>query len=545
MFCNSKACAGPILALGFVLSWSMFAAAQVSSSGLGELDLWGAGFLSPAQTPLPEQAWVASDGADLLALTKSARVRALSPAEQVLMRALVLSPVAGPKGKKGDALLAERARLMFEIGEAAAAAQLLPSLDVAPAGMQPEELAIDLQLATGRADAACLNDGVGSATGEQSVFYAKLRAVCFVLFDRVEDAELALELAQGLAQERGTIDPWFAKAVYAATGGLKEKPEARFDSGLSLALSAKAGLEPSISTMANSRKDLAAAIARQDSFAPAMRVQAAGVAAEAGLLDGATHREIYKGLVSDLEFRARTPLEVALKTTMTAGNDDGAKARALRAALRTSRGNAGRFSAVSRLLIADIKALSPSTETERMALDFVYASLGAGAPDEAARWISALPDAEGDPFERIWIAGVAALAGAETVDMSEDTIAKAMIEAAKTTKQKEAAARLFTLWDAMDIALPAQARAMLASAAGQRASGGAVPPLVLVSIGAAAKAGAGAEVILQLIKLTKGDAYGLDPVDARALVGALGLLGQKEAARMLALEATGYWRGTL
>lgn len=557
----------------FVLFWGFSTAFLASAQDTQDTqdtqidsDIWGFGFLQRSKTELPAASWIMSDGQDLMTLLGAARVRGLSPAEQMLMRALVLSPATAPEGEFAGDLLAERARLMFEIGEAEAAARLMPFLSEAIGGVSRDALAIDLQFATGQAETACLDNSV--ALGEsgdanvppaQNVFQAKVRATCFALFDQPEDAELALEFAQNAALEAGEPDPWFAKAIYAVTGEVAQKPEARFDTGLSLALSAKAGLEPSVTSMANSRKDLAAAIAREESFAPSIRVQAAGVAAEAGLLEAKTHREIYKALIMQEGFRARTPLEVALLTAMTSGNDRNAKARTLWAALRTSRGNIGRFSAVSRLLLADLQALTPSEATDRMAVDFVYASLAAGSPDEALRWIAGWQDGaessvKGDAFERIWSVGLVALAGVELgqskagesalhLESARETV-RVLIEAAETAKQKAAMARLLVLWDAMGMTLPSEARAILAdmeSAAEEKA----VSPALLTSIGAAAKAGAGAEVILRVLQLTNGDAYDLAAGDIAALVSALRALGQDEAARILALEATGYWRTSL
>ena len=357
-----------------------------------------------------------------------------------------------------------------------------------------------------------------------------------------------------LAAAQGVNDAWLSRAIFAASGALPNKPEARYNSGLALAISAKAGLEPSINSIANSRLDLAAALARQDTFSPAMRVQAAGVAAEAGLLSGEEHRALYKALVQSEGFSPRTPIEVALKTTLEAGNDTGAKARTLRAALRTARGNAARFGAVSRLLLEDLQALTPSEETERMVFDFVYASLAANEPDEAWRWFTGSPGAKGDAFERAWVGGVLVLTkldlrkdetdGVTEGKAANQKIATALIKEAKTTKQKQAVARLFVLWKAIGVGLPAEARAFLATHTEQK-NQGRISPFLLESITAAAREQAGAEVVLQLAKLTNGDAYKLSAIDAGTLVGALRQLGQEDAAHMLALEATGYWRNSL
>jgi len=84
---------------------------------------------------------------------------------------------------------------------------------------------------------------------------------------------------------------------------------------------------------------------------------------------------------------------------------------------------------------------------------------------------------------------------------------------------------------------------MLAVYAGQGVKG--ASPFLLSAIEAAAKEDAGAELVLRLLALIKGDAYRLAPQDVGALVSALNALGQRDAARLLALEATGYWRSSL
>lgn len=522
---------------GFILGGLSFA--QVQSGGLPDPDLWTVSFLNTTETALPETSWAASDSADLLSLTRTTRTRNLSPLEQTLMRRLVLSPATAPKDDGRDELLAERARLMFQIGEASAAAQLLPTLNTPPVGFDADEVAVDLQLAIGQTDAACLN-GVGDK--QTGAFWTRLRAVCFALEGNSQEAELAMELAGA----QGINDVWLSKAIFATSGALPNKPEARFDSGLSLAISAKAGLEPSISTIANSRLDLAAAIARQDTFSPSMRVQAAGVAAEAGLLNGEDHRELYKALVQSEGFDPRTPLEVALQMTLTEGSNPSAQARALRAALQTARGNAARYSAVARLLMPDIRTLPFVPGNARMALDFAGAALATGDLKATRDWIAL--GVEEDPFLAAWMLGLSALSDSEGVEnASMAMIAEALLVNGKSLKQKQANMRLFMLWQAAGLQVPPQARAFLAEPAGltddykQKPASEALKASIL----AAADAGAGAETLLRLLAIVKGDAYRLPVQDVTALIKALRSLGQRDAARALALEASGYWHQTL
>lgn len=516
---------------------SLPAMAQVESTALEDPDLWTVSFLRAGEVALPPQSWAASDSRALLSLTKTTRTRNLSPAEQLLLRRLVLSAADGPDSEQSDDLLAERARLMFQIGEASAAAQLLPTLKIAPEGLETEEVAVDLQLAIGQSEAACLS-GVGE--GKAEAFWIKLRAVCFALEDNFEQAELAMELAAA----QGVNDPWLTRAIFAASGAVSGKPEARFDTGLSLAMSVKASLEPSVRTIANSRLDLAAAIARQETFTPAMRVQAAGVAAEAGLLDAASHRALYKALVESEGFAPRTALEVALKTVLTEGNDTGAKARAVRAALRTARGNVARYAAVSRLLLEDIKALPAGADYVRMAPEFAGAALAAADFDTAAAWANL--EGQSDAFQAIWLTGLIHMARAAPDQAEGAQISADLVKVARGTKQTFAAARLFMLSSALEGELPYEARAMLAQTRGKAgAAQRSASPYLLESLQASANADAGAELVLQTLKLVGGDASRLAAAEAAGLVRALGAIGQGDAARVLALEASGYWRAAL
>ena len=195
-----------------------------------------------------------------------------------------------------------------------------------------------------------------------------------------------------------------------------------------------------------------------------MRVQVAGVAAEAGLLDGATHRALYESLVKTEGFNPRTALEVALQTTLTPGDEANAKARALRAALRTARGNAARFGAVSRLLIPDVRALPVEPDNARMAMDFAGAALATGDVETARQWAELGPSA--DAFQIAWTHGLILLGDADAKEESYSQIAEMILAEARTPKQKEASTRLFILWQAVGIQVPPKVRAFLAEDAG-------------------------------------------------------------------------------
>ena len=127
-----------LVACGAALALALPGAAQIEDSGLGAVDPWGMGFLEQGEPALPTNMWRASRADDLIPAMRRVRTRGLTPAERTLMRRMALSPAAKPTGEKSGELLAERARIMYELGEAEAAAALMERLDTPPKGINPE-----------------------------------------------------------------------------------------------------------------------------------------------------------------------------------------------------------------------------------------------------------------------------------------------------------------------------------------------------------------------------------------------------------------------
>jgi len=252
-----------ITAIGFPL-----ATAQVASEGMGDLDAWGARHLQTDEPDFPPELWTGSDDETLLGLMQSIRTGQLTPSERALLRRVVLSPTLRPTGENAEALLAERARLMLELGEARAAANLAPELEVEARGLDAETIAVDLELAAGNEASACARLNGPLPDG---LYWLKLRAVCAVLEDRYSDAELAVEVAS----LQGLSDPWFLEAIFAASGDALTPPEAKYDSGLNIALSSKANLSTESITLSGSRPDLAAAADVRPGVTPDLKARLA------------------------------------------------------------------------------------------------------------------------------------------------------------------------------------------------------------------------------------------------------------------------------
>ena len=136
---SSRPALSAVLAIGLTLCGN--AAAQVESESPDDISAWGQRYLSIGEPEFPSNLWRYSDDDTLLALMQSVRTADLSPAERRLLRRAVLSPATRPLGTKAEELLAERARLMLELGEERAAADLVPQLEEETLGLDAETLA--------------------------------------------------------------------------------------------------------------------------------------------------------------------------------------------------------------------------------------------------------------------------------------------------------------------------------------------------------------------------------------------------------------------
>lgn len=550
-------------------------AAQVEEGGLEAVDPFGRGYLDAGETAMPTDQWKASRTGDLLPLMRAVRTRDLSPAERILLRRVVLSPAARPDGEEAEQVLAERARILYELGEASAAADLLGRLQENPIGLDAEALSADLQLALGNERSAC-----AEVTGSfrEGVYWAKLRTVCAVLGGDTPAAELAVELAQA----QGVEDDWFFDAVFAASLETDGGPEARYESGLYLALSTAADLPPPEDAVAAARPDLAAAMAARDTLPIELRVQAAGVAAETGTIEAGAHRALYSDLLAQEGFEPNRTIEVAVFALEDAETEPTEQARKLAMALRAALGKPARFAAASRLFAADLEALERSHETARHALLFARAAIAADNPSLAIEWsrTAVMPPpepeadeaAEGsragadsaedearvetadaadpvetpaapevDPFEHAFVDGLILLAGGDADPEARADVASRLAEHSEAPHQRARAVQLLSMCAALDIAPPADARALIAAEA-EREGARRTDAWTMVAIRAAAEADAAGEAVLKTLTLTEGDPSGLHPADLIAIIDALRAIGAEDLARPLALEATGYWK---
>lgn len=508
------------------------ASAQFEESGLAMVDPWGMGFLEAGEPALPASLWKASDTSTLLPMMQDVRTQGLTPGERTLMRRMALSPANAPQGSESPALLAERARIMFELGEARAAAALMARLDTPPPGMDSDEIATDLNLALGNEAQACSTDNGKPRDG---AYWAMLRAVCAALRDNTAGAELAIEMATS----QGVDDKWLTSAVFAASGDLPKPPEARYDSGIALAISSKAGLTPPDKPLSTTRPDLAAAMVARPGLPAPVRAEAAAIAAEAGLIDTSDWRKVLDTLFAEPDFEPKSKLEMAIATVRNAEMPEDGRADAVAAALTEATANPARFAAVSKVLLPEIQALSLTKDTAKHANLFAHASIAARDFEGATLW-TLVPDIDGAPETRAVDFAMIDALGVLAGNGDAQEIGTRLVTESTSKADRKAAARLFALWTMADITPPPSARALMAS--DSEAPGKTDKPGAVVAILAAAEAGAAGEAILGTVALTGGDPSELDVADLTLMGRALVAIGAQDAAAELALEATGYWK---
>lgn len=527
-----------IMLAASLLGATLTAQAQVETDSLGDLSSWGQRFLASDEPEFPNDLWRNSNDETLLALLRSIQVEALGPAERRLLRRIVLSPATRPRGERANEVLAERARLMLALGEARAAAAVAPELGEDSRGLDPETFAIDLDLASGQEATACA--ALNGATGEADYWY-KLRAVCAVLQDNFSGAELAIEIAEA----QGVEDEWMIAAIFAAAGDVPEPPNARFDTGLNIALSAKADLDMETITLAEGRPDLAAAAAQRPSIPSELRVQFAETASEFDLISVADRRQILIERFNSEDSAAFSALEVALADLRDPLVSDGQRHSQLAEVLRTAAGDGlSTYRATAALFLPDFQRLIQSPVAADFAVDYAKAALIAGDRATAMDWLGTFSfegAGEPDPYAVAVVEAVDILAGGDASPPSLIAIETRLIEAVDSTERELQVGAILTAWTGLGYPLSPLGRDFVAqlSDRGERMAQGQV-----TGLRAAVLSGAVAEAGLMILVTTRGEAERLAPPELSGIFAALVAMDADDLAREFAIESTQFWTET-
>ncbi|WP_300377805.1 hypothetical protein [Henriciella sp.] len=558
-------------------------AAQIESSGLGDVSAWGVSYLDRSEEDFGRGLWTGSDIGYLLDLMEGIDVTSLSlPEKQLLSRAL-RAPSSAPDtaGSEDKAFQAARVEALLALGERRAAASLADQANVSLDGVNPDIILSDERLVEGEREVVCAQMN----TSGEGRFWSELRAICALEASRDGVAELAIEIA---GQQEGA-SPWFGNVGFAVLGEQEEKPAARYGSGIELALSDLAELEPDEDSISEARPDIAARIARNDERPLNLRLAAAGIAARADMLSPDTHRELYRAQVSEAGFEPSNDIEAAFavlakepepemleydlpsrangpvdlrssredwigpvrpgdldENVSEAGRDDEIslaeeQSLAVSQALRTVESH-DEFAARARLFEAALEEIPADDDTAGSAFIFAAAAMETGNISLTDKWLDVTdPEAleEADRFRFALLEGYASVFGGERRDVEPDEFAGTLIEMGVEPAQEAAALTLFSVWAGLDMPVPASARAALA-----RSDRGArrIDAGMLAAIEAAERNGATGEALLGILSQTNGAPGELSGADLSTLLWSLQRMDALRDAKALALEAAGLWR---
>lgn len=532
---------------------------SLQSTGLGDVDPWGVGALSRSEGALPASLWSGSDAELLTPLMTRTSPRNTSPTTRDLMRRMVLSSARKPSGEDIQAMLNARFDLVYALGALDEHADFVRRLPGIEGPQRAREARIDREFAAGNLANACANARSGS---QMTPYLLNARAVCFALEGNASQAELALEFARA----EGRQDPWLITAVAAidAPEGVS-KPNARFDTGLKSALSVAGELPTAINALASANPGIAALLAERRDVSRDIRIQAADAAAVAGLIDQNAHRRAYRrdpepvNIVTDanaVPVEDSEPVEEpqpdyvnALDEALTKAADiqieDTEKARAIRNALLTARGDLARFSAVSAALLPDIRRIRNREAVEPNADLFALAAFAAGDFREASRQqrIMERPGRENvDSFMSAWLAGLRIVVGQ---DGSEASALRVSSELAKVSGEVErrAAAKMLRAFLMLDRPLSIEARVFLSRTPSALSDPGRnISEADLLLIEAALDAGAEGEGLLRVINAVGRDPSSVNMSDLGRIIRILRDAGYQDEGRALVIEGLRFQR---
>lgn len=547
------------IALTATLLTAPTAGAQVSSAPLAQVDVWGVGWIGANEGAIPAGFWANSSGKTLGPVMAAIQPHDLSPAGREMLGRILMSRSKGPPD--GDALIAERLRLLEQLGESARSADLRKRYPKTDWGKAGDRLGAEVALLQGDTDAACAAARGLSAADADAL---PVKATCATL---AGDANASLMVEQ-IAKTNETLGVWMIGALGAiSTPGLK-KPDGRFGSAVEAAISVAAQLPTTAASFAGTPPDVAAAVAlntkaTNEQRRAAMRVafnggklKPADVAAILALKDDAPAKAPARGAAARPDYLAQA---IAASTDKDATPES--KAGAYVAALRSAETQAdGQL--IASALAGAIKALPRNDATLPYAEPMARAALVAGDAKLAGDWRKHLGTAAKDKQDAWAMARIdLMLSYAGATNEKPANILDRMLAAAPypaptaapaTTPAKSPAAadqqlavrrientRALFLYTGTGRDLTADQRATLAA---QRTAGRGVSDSAIARVAAAARQDADAEAALAAIGQLGSDTSALSFAGLSDLLTQLLAIGMTGDVNALALESLQAWK---
>jgi len=496
----------------------------IESGEIARLDAWSVAAIGRGSGALPPSLWSRSDAARLGALFDQLPSRFQSPAALSLARRALASSGRAPPGEGA----AEAARQRFEALGRIGLADDLAVMAQGPVLSDPliAQFAAQAELSRGNVDDACRR--VRSVEGETSGFVLRLRAYCAAAAGETAAADLALEVARAARAD----DAWFRSVINAIAAPPARLPAARYDNSLNASASLAANLPAGRNPVGSASSLALLAVARSDRAQPAVRMQAAALAAQRGVISPSEARNAILAAIAAAPNERLPPLALALRQAETARGaleTAGAIAGILRPAT-----DYGDFAAAARLFKDDIAALEAAPDAAS-ALAFARAAAASGDLRLAARLVENAASA-GVPVPVLTPLRAAIAVGAPQSERDAGLIAQRRFENAPAgAAGARALSRDLAIMAALGYPLTEQAQTHLTQVPPQ--GGARADPEIVNALLTATQSRALGEVVLLSALLAAPGVGRLETPALATIIQSLREAGLDDAAREIALEA--------
>lgn len=554
---NALACVAALVLAAAITTPAM--SQQVASAPLSQVDPWGVGWLGANDGAIPTTFWANTNADALGPIFTALQPKDLSPTARALLRRILLSRSKAPTG--GSVLVADRLRLMEQLGETAHSADLRKRYSDNDWGKSGERLAIEIELVSGKNEACARTAGKPAADKA----WMPLRALCSALNGDINATNLVLEQIAATDEAFGV---WLMAATGAMTAPGAKKPEGRYTSPFEAAVSVAAKLSAPATALASAPADVAAAIVLNPNATLEQKRSALRPALDGGLIKSA---DVLAVLTAKDETPATKPtgarataarpdlLAAALASFATADAKPDARAKAYADALKAAETMSD--ARLAALALADaIKALPKNDATAPHADAFARASLFTGDTKQAGDWrklMNTLPKESADAWAAARIDLMLSYASATTE--KSGAILDRLVAAAPPPTAAEPGklapkptpadkqldlrrienARALFLYVGTGRDLSPTHRALLAT---QRTAGRGVSDAAISRIVSAADQDANGEAALAIIALIGPDSSALSFAGLSDLLAQLRRIGLEKDSDALALESLQVWK---